>query len=247
MNLFKLPIEILRYILLHCDLVSLEKFRKVSNFAKKMLEEDYFWRLKLEKDFDYEPSVETKSWKSTYFSKLREMWFDSLKRMEMSEIIKLLHLGMNPNVTDKGSITGPALVCAIEAENYHLVKKLLEFGADPNVKWISEYTPLFHILSNLSISSTNSRSEFYKTTVLPITSELLNFGANPNIQTQFGETPLHEACRGNKVEIVQKLLEFDANPNFKSVWGETPLDIVKDPYFGNPEIAKLFIEKIASS
>ncbi len=45
---------------------------------------------------------------------------------------------------------------------------------------------------------------------------LLNAGINPNVMNKNGNTPLHEAARLNKTELVQKLLEKNADPLIKN-------------------------------
>ena len=45
---------------------------------------------------------------------------------------------------------------------------------------------------------------------------LLDAGINPNVLNKYGNTPLHEATRLNKTELVQKLLEKNADPLIKN-------------------------------
>jgi ankyrin repeat protein len=92
------------------------------------------------------------------------------------------------------------------------VKKLIERGADPNVRDYLGYTPLH-------FAAYEGHAEVARL--------LLNHGADPNAKTISGETPLHLAVMHTSMycDVVQVLLERGADPNAKSSTGFTPLHL----------------------
>ncbi|KAK4221984.1 ankyrin repeat-containing domain protein [Podospora fimiseda] len=83
-----------------------------------------------------------------------------------------------------------------------------------------------------------------------IVSQLLNRGANPNsVNTQFGRTPLHQACQNGKedieghVDIVSTLLAAGADINLQQKDGVTALFIAAQQ--GHAAIVKLLLDNKA--
>jgi len=67
---------------------------------------------------------------------------------------------------------------------------------------------------------------------------LLDHGASVDRRDKlFGETPLHQAVSGGKVEFVQLLLEYGALVDLKNFAGQTPLDLAR--HFRDETIANL--------
>lgn len=50
----------------------------------------------------------------------------------------------------------------------------------------------------------------------------LQAGADPDGVNRLGRTPLHEACQGGYVEVLQVLLDFTRNTDAPDAEGQTP-------------------------
>lgn len=97
------------------------------------------------------------------------------------------------------------------------VKKLLNKGANPNVKNKDGKTPLCLISQNT-----------YDVNTEQIFILLLKAGANPNIKDNAGLATLHylSLCNPN-IRLAKILLKFGADPNLRCDYcGETPLGLI---------------------
>ena len=96
------------------------------------------------------------------------------------------------------------------------VRRLLESGANPNIKDPTydedAWTPLLYA----------SSYGFYEVSNL-----LLDYGADPNIPDDWGQTPLMWASYKGHEEIVRLLLESGADPNIKDDDGDNALIIAE--------------------
>ena len=140
---------------------------------------------------------------------------------------------------DAGRITGAGcLFCSSEGVPLTLreavrkgkveeVERLLEAGADPNVRDQDKWSPL------------QWATRFEN---IPIIRLLLNAGADPNIQDGNGLTPLHWAGIHGYEDVARLLLDAGADPDVKDRSGETPLQIAR--YYNNSNIVKLFGEAV---
>jgi hypothetical protein len=113
-----------------------------------------------------------------------------------------------------------ALLCDAER-----IKKLLEEGADPNIRDGDGNTPL-HFAASKGCAE--------------VARLLLRHGADPNAQDKNGETPLHVAAYWGRVDVVRLLLEHGADPTVKNKDGDTPLDIARAR--GHREVVSLIEE-----
>jgi hypothetical protein len=113
-----------------------------------------------------------------------------------------------------------ALLCDAER-----IKKLLEEGADPNIRDGDGNTPL-HFAASKGCAE--------------VARLLLEHGADPNAQDKNGETPLHVAAFNGHVDVVRLLLEHRADPTVKNKDGDTPLDIARAR--GHREVVSLIEE-----
>jgi hypothetical protein len=113
-----------------------------------------------------------------------------------------------------------ALLCDAER-----IKKLLEEGADPNIRDGDGNTPL-HFTASKGCAE--------------VARLLLRHGADPNAQDKTGETPLHVAAYWGRVDVVRLLLEHGADPSIRNRDGKTPLDLAKES--GHREVVSLIEE-----
>lgn len=107
----------------------------------------------------------------------------------------LLQAGANPNPgTSYLKYRTPGLLLAIRNESGYIVKRLLEFGADPNAQELStEDTPL-HIAARKGNESLVKR--------------LLAHGANINRTNKLRETPLHVSITHQQEAVIKLLVEM---------------------------------------
>ena len=102
------------------------------------------------------------------------------------------------------------------------VRRLLESGANPNIKDPSydedAWTPLLYA----------SSYGFYE-----IANLLLDYEADPNIPDDWGQTPLMWASYKGHEEIVRLLLESGADPNVIDHYGRTSLMVAEEMGYDN--------------
>jgi hypothetical protein len=123
----------------------------------------------------------------------------------------------------------PKLVTAAEKGNFEAVKKMLEYGANPNMKNGDGNTPL-------GLAAEKGHTEMVKV--------LLEYGANPNMKNGNGSTPLSGATYYGCTDSVKVLLEYGADPNMKYGNGKTPLSLAAKK--GHTEIVKILNQYIAN-
>jgi len=139
----------------------------------------------------------------------------------------------------------------IEAEtgNIAQVQKLLDEGADPNIKNSIEETALMWASLNghtsivkllLNSGADPNIQDTYRSTALiwassyDIVKLLLNSGANPNIQNNNEDTALMWAANYGHIDIIELLLTSGANPNIRDNDGFMCVS-----YIGNSDIVEL--------
>lgn len=116
----------------------------------------------------------------------------------------------NVNATDnRGDCR---LIQAIRKGQHGKLLRLLENGADPNLKGNGNNTPL-HV-------AIHHRQHDCVAT-------LLGFEADANLRNRLGHTPLMDACLHGDTRAVGLLLHYGANPNIADFQGETPIFILK--------------------
>ncbi|XP_023314479.1 ankyrin-1-like [Trichogramma pretiosum] len=89
---------------------------------------------------------------------------------------------------------------ACEFVSYHVVKKFLELGQDPNCFHRETGESPLHLLAS---STRDNDNEVRRTIEL-----LLRNGANPNAANRMGSTPLHNMCRFRQPEYVGTIERF---------------------------------------
>ena len=128
---------------------------------------------------------------------------------------------------------------AVKSGDLQKVKRLIEKGAEVNVKDKYGRTPLFFTLSPEIIEL------------------LIKKGTDVNAKDNLGGTPLHralnKAAQSKKYEKAKLLIEKGANVNAKDRFGRTPLFELIAPLFfspveekGDKEMVQLLIQKGAN-
>jgi ankyrin repeat protein len=157
-----------------------------------------------------------------------------LKANNTSIGLSLLH---NTNINSK-----TILNYAIDVNNIYAIKKILEYGGDPNIKDMKGYNSLHYVIYTRDIDTIKLIAEkitdinaFCQTgeTALHIATNFqlsdictlfLNMKANVNIQdVKYEFTPLHYCVSIGDTNIMNILLDNHANPNLQDIYGNTPL------------------------
>ena len=135
------------------------------------------------------------------------------------------------NVADNNGQT--PLKIAVSYDNPEMVKTLLKYEADPNVKSVNDYD-LLPIIAAANNANPN------------IVGALLKAGAKTTaLEPQTGNQALHVACRSaspqwgqanpelqkRAAKVIQALLDAEADPNAKNKSEQTPLEIAVQSNF----------------
>ena len=146
------------------------------------------------------------------------------------------------------------------------VHRLLQEGADPNVRDNEKWTPLDRAAASLDGAETverlleagaNPHVSNGKDQQTPLhlavqsdspesVNHLLEAKASPGVADSEGRTPLHYAAANCSPEITERLLEAGADPSVRDNAGRTPLDVATDrrarldPSLRNDEAVRLF-------
>lgn len=132
----------------------------------------------------------------------------AINRGQVEAVRDLLEAGARPN-----EITGQSpLFDAIYKNNFEIIKLLLDYGADPNLKDKKGNTPI-------DIAIENESNEIIKL--------LLDHGANKDMKNLEGVTPLGKAIINDDVEAARLLLQSGANPNEMMNMAPNLIDLAK--------------------
>jgi hypothetical protein len=159
---------------------------------------------------------------------------------DLKAVDQLLNQGAEIDAQDADGWT--ALMCAIKFDYPEIATRLLERGANPNLKTFEDGTTALIIAATMGrlgiVRDLLDRGVFideedtYGDTALMgaandgyfyLVEELLNRGADPNHQNDENDTALIKAVIGNHFEIVRELLRRGANPNLQTEGGWTAL------------------------
>lgn len=145
---------------------------------------------------------------------------------------------------------GTPLHIAALKNNVEMVSRLLDNGADPNLrsKFSSGTTPLHWALREGNVECAQAlldngaevdlATDWGVTPLMQTINHqgssgnlaagvalLLEAGADPDLQNKIGETALHYAARERKAEAVSLLIEHGADIDIENMDGLTPLDV----------------------
>lgn len=149
------------------------------------------------------------------------------------------------NARDKAGVTPLVYAAAFNCtETFH---DLLEAGADPNVRGITNGTLLHHVLEttpsesvldtalahveNVNAQTYSGATPLYRAVAAAdaaTVKRLLDLGADPNVRTYRGHTSLHVAAAQGSLEKIVLLLENGADYRIASNDGKTPLELLDD-------------------
>ena len=166
----------------------------------------------------------------TYKELNQEKLCKAAKEGKIEEVTRLLSC----EGLDKDCIVGEyhstPLKLASDNGHKHVVKLLLQFGADPNKSGQCGFTPLYN-------ASSRGHSDMVKI--------LLDFGADTSKALKDGWTPLHTAAKENHKHIVQLLLNRGADPNVPSnlqtTNGCTPLHFAA--FYGHSDVVSTLLNE----
>jgi ankyrin repeat protein len=133
---------------------------------------------------------------------------DVARIRDMYSVEQLLAKGADPN--DIGSFATPALHWVVNYGDLELAARMLEAGADPNLRSpATGVTPL-----SIALSGSNPAS----------VALLLEHGADPNLNVEDGDTPLMHAARTGFPDFVKLLVEHGAEVDSRQPeFGYSPL------------------------
>ncbi len=159
-----------------------------------------------------------------------QAFLDAISNADLATVEEMLRKDVNlANVRDNTIDRQPALTYAAwiydPNDQYEMVRLLLTYGADPNVAGEKKKSTPLHVavtrsMTRAILEPTGSVEAAEAVTLL------LQHGANPNAQDAKGNTPLHDAIRGNGI-LVMGLCGWGADPRIANNKGETPLALAE--------------------
>ena len=130
---------------------------------------------------------------------------DFFKAAEVSDVIRCLEAGADPNERTDGGWTPLYFAGSAEA-----VTALLEAGADPMARSLHGGTPLHWATTSEAVTA------------------LLQAGANLEARDEYRGTPLHRAAELSKnPEVIKVMLDAGADTAALNAAGKTPWDLVQ--------------------
>lgn len=174
--------------------------------------------------------------------------FGAASSGNLAEVTRLLAAGANPNVIflNRAHMETAAIIEAALNNHTDVIRRLVEGGADPDIRGSYNNTALTNILGMRNYMSANKNTiqtlidvginldaqtrdgstalmiaiEYQNNDIVTL---LLDAGANPNIQDSHGNSALLDVLTYDKDNLVKRLLEEGANPNLANRSGTTAI------------------------
>jgi ankyrin repeat protein len=121
---------------------------------------------------------------------------------------------------DANSGLGTPIQWAAMADQPEAVRRLLQCGADPNLRALQKQGEDRNLPSPVVVSASMNQTQICKL--------MLDGGANATLCDTDGTTSLHHAAENGNKELVFALLENGADPFAKDVRGKTPIDVARE-------------------
>ena len=160
---------------------------------------------------------------------------DFFKAAEVSDVIRCLEAGADPNERADGGWTPLYFAGSAEA-----VTALLEAGADPMARSLHGGTPLHWATTNEAVTALlqaganlearneNGLTPLHWATTSEAVTALLQAGANLEARDEYRGTPLHRAAELSKnPEVIKVMLDAGADTAALNAAGKTPWDLVQ--------------------
>jgi ankyrin repeat protein len=162
---------------------------------------------------------------TSYFRSGDDEWnlVESVLRNEPASVLLLLNRGTDPDARAEGGMT--ALMFAAESGDSLLVQLLVANGADLELTYVENTTPLLVSVLNQHFG---------------ITHYLLQKGADPDQMDDLGVSPLLYAAALNDFQTVDLLLYYGASDTIQDREGNTAL--MTAVFFGNIETADVLLQ-----
>ena len=160
---------------------------------------------------------------------------DFFKAAEVSDVIRCLEAGADPNERADGGWTPLHFAGSAEA-----VTALLEAGADPMARSLHGGTPLHWATTNEAVTALlqaganlearneNGLTPLHWATTSEVVTALLEAGANLEARDEYRGTPLHRAAELSKnPAVIKVMLDAGADTAARNAAGKTPWDLVQ--------------------
>lgn len=162
--------------------------------------------------FNREEKIPVDLAKDNFVRKVLTSLNKAAKSSDEKNVTELVYFGHNIN--DKQTIFSQAPIHKViesdKEDKYLVLSKMLDMGADPNIKDSNGWTALHYACEF---------GDFGSVKILVENKSIIDFFSNNH------RTPLHLCALNNFPDILKYLLEHGANPNFKDNNGCTPLHL----------------------
>lgn len=173
-------------------------------------------------DYGARPNIENENGK-TIIEKLidTELFLRNNKKLKMKfrqeideeenykAVLEEILLNGEVNLTMLNSEANPFFFDAVEHRNFDLVKMLVKYGADINLKNKEGYNIIYYYMSkNISFRRVIDQQNY-----LVMLRNIISLGANVNSRDDFGGITLHKAILDNDLQTIKVLLNAGADIN----------------------------------